>query len=129
MVMRKQILVVDDEKEIREILEITFKDAGFFVTAVGTGEEAIEIFKNGEYLVVFLDVRLPGLSGFDICQEMKKIKPHAYIVAMTGYTDLFDQKKCLEAGFDYYFPKPFRFKHLMELARNALERVEWWKKY
>ena len=126
--MRKQILVVDDEKSIRDILDVTFKDAGFFVTTAQDGEEAIRLFSSDDYAVVFLDVKLPGLSGFDVCQEMKRLKPHAFIVAMTGYTDLFDQKKCLECGFDYYFPKPFRFNHLIELARNAVERVDWWKK-
>ena len=127
--LRKQILVVDDEKEIRDILELTFKDAGYYVLAVATGEEAIDVFAKETIPVVFLDIKLPGLSGFDICHEMKQINPNAYIIAMTGYTDLFDQQKCLSAGFDYYFPKPFRFKHLMQLARDALEKVDWWKKY
>ncbi|HPG38016.1 MAG TPA: response regulator [bacterium] len=126
--MRKQILVVDDEKQIRDILELTFKDAGFFVRCAGSGEEAIELFKNEDYVIVFLDVKLPGLSGFDICSEMKRLKPQAYIVAMTGYTDLFNQNKCMESGFDYYFPKPFKFNLLMQLARDALEKIEWWKK-
>jgi len=126
--MRKQILVVDDEKEIRDILELTFKDAGFLVRSIATGEDAVEVFKNEDYFVVFLDIKLTGLSGFDICKEMKRIRPNSYIIAMTGYTDLFNQDKCLKAGFDYYFPKPFKFDLLMQLARNALEKVEWWRK-
>jgi len=126
--MRKEILVVDDEKEIRDILELTFKDAGFIVRSVASGEEAVEIFKNEDYFVVFLDIKLPGLSGFDICKEMKQIKPKSFIIAMTGYTDLFNQDKCIGAGFDYYFPKPFNFNHLMQLARDALGKVEWWRK-
>ncbi len=126
--MRKEILVVDDEKEIRDILELTFKDAGFNVRSVATGEEAVEIFTNENYLVVFLDIKLPGLSGFDICKEMKRIRPNSFIIAMTGYTDLFNQDKCIGSGFDYYFPKPFKFNLLMQLARDALEKVEWWRK-
>jgi DNA-binding response OmpR family regulator len=126
--MRKQILVVDDEKQICDILELTFKDAGFFVRCASSGEEAIELFKNEDFVIVFLDVKLPGLSGFDICMEMKKLKPNSFIVAMTGYTDLFNQNKCLTSGFDYYFPKPFKFNLLMQLARDALEKIEWWKK-
>ncbi|MBW1794006.1 MAG: response regulator [Deltaproteobacteria bacterium] len=126
--MNNTILVVDDEEAIRNLLERAFTKAGYTVHSAESGEEALEILKQENIQVMFLDLKLPGMSGVELCTKIRKDKPIALIYAMTAYTSLFELADCREAGFDDYFTKPFELKVLFKAAEDAFEKIERWKK-
>jgi len=109
--MNNTILVVDDEEAIRNLLERAFTKAGYTVHSAESGEEALEILKQENIQVMFLDLKLPGMSGVELCTKIRKDKPIALI-----------------AGFDDYFTKPFELKVLFKAAEDAFEKIERWKK-
>ena len=126
--MKKNILFVEDEEMIREILKEAFINEGYDVDVTETGEEALEILNKKNIQVMFLDLKLPGINGLDLCREIRKINPVACIYAMTGYTSLFELVDCREAGFDDYFTKPTKLPILLKAAQDAFDKLERWKK-
>ncbi len=122
---KKKVFIVDDEESIRELFEIAFTDAGFEVILAETAEAALDIFtKNEELLVVFTDLNLPGMNGLDLCKRMLRVRPDAYLYAVTGYASIFDPQMCEEAGFTDYFFKPVDLKSLITAANEAFSLIE-----
>ena len=126
--MENKILVVDDEKAICDMLERAFTKAGYTVRCAGSGEEAVGVLKQENIQVMFLDLKLPEMSGVDLCRQIRKDKPIAIIYAITGYTSLFELADCREVGFDDYFTKPVELKVLLKAAEDAFEKLDRWKK-
>lgn len=126
--MEKKILVVDDEDVIREMLEDAFSEAGYSVVCAENGEDALGILEQNKIQVMFLDLKMPGMNGLDLCRRIREDHPVACIYAMTGYTSLFDLAECREAGFDDYFVKPIDLSLLFQAAKDAFEKLERWKK-
>lgn len=124
----KKVLVVDDEKSIRELMETAFTRFGYVVRTGESAEEALEILKDEKILVMFLDLKLPGMSGVDLCRKIRNDYPLAIVMAVTGYASLFELSDCREAGFDDYFLKPVKISLLVNAAEKAFERLERWKK-
>jgi DNA-binding NtrC family response regulator len=84
-----KVLIVDDEKVVRDFLARFLELKGIAVTAAETGEQAIEAAKNEDYGMAFIEIRMPGIDGLETLIELKKIKPGIKYVMMTGdYTDL-----------------------------------------
>ena len=127
--MNNTILVVDDEEAIRNLLERAFTKVGYTVHSAENGEEALEILKQENIQVMFLDLKLPGMSGVELCTKIRKDKPIALIYAMTAYTSLFELADYRDAGFDDYFTKPVELKILSKAAEDAFEKIERWKKH
>jgi DNA-binding response OmpR family regulator len=126
--MNNTILIVDDEASILNMLEKAFIKHGYTVRSAESAEEALKILKHENIQVMFLDLKLPGISGVDLCRQIRKDKPIAIIYAITGYTSLFELAECREAGFDDYFTKPVELKILWKAARDAFEKLDRWKK-
>ncbi|MDY6970827.1 MAG: response regulator [Thermodesulfobacteriota bacterium] len=126
--MERRILVVDDEEEIRFMLERSFSKEGFTVRCAGSAEEALDIMAQNNIQVMFLDLKLPEMNGVELCRRIRKDKPFAIIHAVTGYASLFELADCREAGFDDYFTKPVNPKVLCKAAWEAFEKLERWKK-
>ncbi len=126
--MQKKILVVDDEAPIRSLLERAFKKADYEVETTDSAESALEIIRKENFQVFFLDLLLPKMNGLDLCMQIKKIRPTAFVFAMTGYASVFDLVKCREVGFDDYFPKPFEIRVLLKATQEAFDRLERWRK-
>ncbi len=119
--MDKKILVVDDEATILMLFSEAFKQKGYEVVTAQNAEEALEILKKEEFKVMFLDLRLPGMNGVELCKAVRKDSLDSSIYAITGYPDKFEFKACMEAGFNGYFTKPLNMKLLIETARQAFE--------
>ncbi len=107
-----RILIVDDEPHIRLLLEQTledFEDEGVEILTADNGSDGFEMIKNKRPEVVYLDVMMPGMSGFDVCRKVKKeLKlEDVYIVLLTAKGQEFDREKGMEAGADLYMTKPF----------------------
>ncbi|KOA19725.1 alkaline phosphatase synthesis transcriptional regulatory protein PhoP [Clostridium homopropionicum DSM 5847] len=124
--MCKKILIVDDEPHIRMLLEQTledFEEEGVQILVAENGKEALEYIKAERPNLVYLDVMMPHINGFDVCNIVKnelKIND-LYIVLLTAKGQEFDRKKGLEVGADLYLTKPFDPDLIVEKTEEVLE--------
>ena len=123
----KKILVVDDEAPILEMLKGLFGRNGYQVVTAQSAEKALEILSKESIMVMFLDIKLPGMSGIDLCKQIRKENSIPIIHAITGYENVFSLLQCRTAGFDDFFSKPADFNILSEAAENAFKKLERWK--
>lgn len=123
--MDKKVLVVDDEKLIVKGIRFSLEQDNMEVTCAYDGEEAIELVKNNDYDVILLDVMLPKLTGFEVCQQIREFS-NVPIIMLTAKGDDMDKILGLEYGADDYITKPFnilevkaRIKAIMRRSKNA----------
>lgn len=124
----RKLLIVDDEVSIRDLLQSAFSDAGYSVHLAENGEQALYILKQHQIDLIFLDLKLFGMNGIELCRQIKKDKPVSVIYAITGWTGLFEVEECREAGFDDYFTKPFQLDVLFKAVEDAFEKLDRWKR-
>jgi len=120
---KEKILVVDDEASIRRILETRLSMIGYDVVTAADGEEAIATFKENHPDLVVLDVMMPKLDGYGVCQELRK-ESDIPIMMLTALGDVADRITGLELGADDYVVKPFSPKELEARIRSVLRRVD-----
>lgn len=118
--MATKILIVEDEEAIRGFIKVNLKRNNFEVLEAGSGEEALSLI--GENVdIVLLDVMLPGMNGYEVCEKVRKSHPNMGIIILTAKGQEENRIEGLDAGADDYIVKPFSPKEL--LARiNALTR-------
>ena len=126
--MNRKILVVDDEKSIRDLFASAFSDAGYDVHLAENGEAALDILGMQEIELIFLDLKLFGMNGIELCRQIRKTRPIAIIYAITGWSGLFEIEECREAGFDDYFKKPISLELLFKSVEDAFEKLDRWKR-
>jgi OmpR family response regulator RpaB len=120
---KERILVVDDEASIRRILETRLSMIGYDVVTASDGEEALDVFHSQDPDLVVLDVMMPKLDGYGVCQELRK-ESDIPIIMLTALGDVADRITGLELGADDYVVKPFSPKELEARIRSVLRRVE-----
>ncbi|MGH7600873.1 MAG: response regulator transcription factor [bacterium] len=124
--MNAKILIVDDEAHLRMLIEQTLEDLqdeGVELLTAGNGEEALETIKAEKPNLVFLDVMMPKMSGFDVCHAVKNelgLK-EVHIVLLTAKGQEFDKQKGQEVGANLYMTKPFDPDALLAKAKEVLE--------
>jgi DNA-binding response OmpR family regulator len=118
-----RILVVDDEPAIVDAVAYALRSAGFDVDALGDGEAALEAARAEPYDVLVLDVRLPGLSGVEVCRRLRA-ESDVPILVLTALDAEVDRVLGLEAGADDYVTKPFSVAELVSRVRAILRRRE-----
>jgi len=126
--MVKKILVVDDEVAVRDLLKDTFSIEGYDVRLAEGAETAFEILKGEDIEVIFLDLKLFGMNGIELCKQIRKDNPITIIFAMTGWAALYDIEECREAGFDDFFTKPVQTEMLLKAIEGAFERLNRWRR-
>jgi len=126
--MAKKILVVDDEVSVRDLLKDTFIIEGYDVRLAEGAETAFEILKDENIEVIFLDLKLFGMNGIELCRQIRKDNPLTIIFAMTGWAALYDVEECREAGFDDFFRKPVKTETLLKAVDGAFERLNRWRR-
>jgi CheY-like chemotaxis protein len=126
--MSRKILVVDDEKSIRDLFASAFSDTGYDVHLAENGEAALDILGGHEIELIFLDLKLFGMNGIELCRQIRKTRPIAIIYAITGWSGLFEIEECREAGFDDYFKKPISLDILFKSVEDAFEKLDRWKR-
>ncbi len=119
------ILIVDDEAHLRSLIQQTLEeleDEGVELLTASNGEEALATIKDVRPNLVFLDVMMPKLSGFDVCRTAKHDLglSDVYIVLLTAKGQEFDRQKGQEVGADLYMTKPFDPDALLAKAREVL---------
>ncbi len=124
---KTDILVVDDEEAMRELLQEVFSGDGFTVLCASCAEEALDILREKKIQIIFLDLKLPGMDGVELCKRIRNDMPTAITVAITGHSSIYDLIKCREAGFDDYLPKPFDIYAIAKVANDAFEKLNRWR--
>jgi len=120
---KEKVLVVDDEASIRRILDTRLSMIGYVVITACDGEEALSIFRKETPNLVILDVMMPKLDGYGVCQEIRKTSD-VPIIMLTALGDVADRITGLELGADDYVIKPFSPKELEARIRSVLKRAE-----
>jgi DNA-binding response OmpR family regulator len=120
----EKILVVDDDPGIQRILYRTFAANGFEVSIAADGLSAMGLFRSAQPQVIILDLLLPGKSGQELCQEMKRVAPHIPIIVLSAKIDEVDKVLMLELGADDYVTKPFSPRELVARVRVAVRRLQ-----
>ncbi len=126
--MEKKLLIVDDEVTVREFFKDFFGASGYQVLTAEGAENAIEILRDNEIDVIFLDLRLFGTNGLELGRQIRREKPLSILFAITGWAGLFEVEECREAGFDDFFLKPVNFDLLLKIVEDAFARVDRWRK-
>ena len=114
------ILVVDDEKGIRDFLEITLRKEGYAVTLASNGEEAIALCQERSFDIILADIRMPKGDGQMVLKQVKKIWPETIIILITAYGSLESAVEAMKEGAYDYLSKPFEVNEVKALLKNAL---------
>ena len=108
--LRKTILIVDDNEDIRDSLRMLLAMWGHEVSVAGTGESAVEVALSEHPDVALVDIGLPGMSGYDVAREIRRAASawdtSIKLVAITGYGQPADRERALASGFDTHMLKP-----------------------
>jgi two-component system, OmpR family, alkaline phosphatase synthesis response regulator PhoP len=118
----ERILVVEDDRAVQKALRRLFEGESFAVEISSDGKSALEAFRQFTPAAVVLDLRLPVMSGRDVCQEIKKQAPAVPIIVLSAASDVSDKVLLLELGADDYVTKPFSPRELLARVRAALRR-------
>jgi DNA-binding response OmpR family regulator len=118
-----KILVVEDDPAVQKALKRLFESEGYTVEVQANGKSALESFQAAPPAVIILDLRLPKLSGSDLCKEVKAKAPTLPIVVLSATSDVSDKVLLLELGADDYVTKPFSPRELLARVRAALRHT------
>ena len=121
--MKTKILLVDDDPNIRQLVNLYLEKEGFEVVMADRGDEAIKIFKSTPPNLILLDVMLPGMDGGQVCREVRKVS-NIPIIMLTAKDETFDKVLGLELGADDYMVKPFEMKELVARIKAVLRRFQ-----
>jgi len=116
-----KILVVDDDKNLLEVIKYNLGKEGYSVISAENGTQAIEIARQEKPDLIILDVMLPGIDGFEVCRILRK-EMSLPILILSAKTDEIDKVVGLELGADDYIAKPFSVRELMARVRATLRR-------
>jgi CheY-like chemotaxis protein len=119
-----RILVIDDEDSVRDILSKILGLKGHQVVVASDGEEGIERFKNETFDLVFTDLGMPKISGWEVGKTIKGLNPKVPIVMITGWGMELNKEKMKENGIDLIVSKPFQFNQVVGLVSEAMELKE-----
>ena len=116
-----RILVVEDQEAIAEVIRLGLEEAHYDVDVAGDGPTGLELAGSQEYAVILLDVMLPGINGWELCERLRARRDPTPILMLTARDTPEDRVRGLDLGADDYLPKPFDFPELLARIR-ALRR-------
>ncbi len=119
---KEKILVVDDDKNICDLLRMYLEKEGYAVVMAHNGIDAVNAFNAGNPDLILLDIMLPQLDGWQVCREIRKVS-EAPIIMLTAKDEVFDKVLGLELGADDYVTKPFDTKEIVARIKAVLRRT------
>ncbi len=125
MIIKKDkinILVAEDEADLREILKVTLEQEGYRAILASDGDEAIEKIEEKSFQMALIDIKMPGVSGKELVSKIKQIDPLMPIVIVTGSPD-FEEEMSLKKQVYEYIYKPFRLNELVGIVKRALRQT------
>jgi len=123
MTGKTKVLVIDDDVNICELIRLYLEKDGYEVQTVYNGKSGIEAFSEYTPSIVVLDIMLPGMDGWQVCRELRKVS-NIPIIMLTAKGETFDKVLGLELGADDYIVKPFEPKELVARVKAVLRRYE-----
>jgi len=120
----EKVLIIEDDKDIADLIAIHFADLGFEIDKAFDGKEGLLKALNNVYKMILLDIRLPGLDGVEICKRIRQEKNHTPILMVTSKSEEVDKIIGLEVGADDYITKPFSIRELIARVKAILRRAE-----
>lgn len=118
-----QVLVVDDERDIREGSERILKRAGFLVVTASRGEEALERLATARSDIVLLDLKMPGIDGMEVLARIRELDTSILVIVITGYATVETAIEAMKKGAYDFIPKPFEPEQLRIVANRAAEKI------
>lgn len=119
----ENILVVDDDRELRENVAELLSSSGFAVSVAANGEEALTILAGTPCDLVLLDLIMPGLDGMETLARLKQLQPQTRVVMITAFATVENAVEAMRRGADDYIAKPFRVNDLLATVRRLLEET------
>ena len=116
-----RILAIDDSVQIQKLVTVNLRARGYIVQIASSGEEAIDLFKIGQFDLILLDLILPGISGIDVCMWIRE-QSDVPIIVLSARTDEELKVRALDAGADDYLTKPFPQEEMLARVRAVLRR-------
>lgn len=120
---KESILVVEDNKDLVNLLKINLNDEGYDVRIAMDGLAGLEAFKEKEPSLIILDIMLPKMDGFDVCKEVRSQNKQVPILMLTAKSEEVDKVLGLEIGADDYMTKPFSIRELLARVKAILRRA------
>jgi DNA-binding response OmpR family regulator len=118
-----RILVVDDEPRYVRAIQVNLEASGYEVLAAGDGQTAMDLAASEEPALILLDIRMPGLDGYEVCRRIREFSA-VPIIMLTALAEDADKVKGLDIGADDYVTKPFSADELLARVRSTLRRIE-----
>ena len=118
----QRVLVVDDEAPLLMTLVANLELEGLDVREARSGEQALELIRAHDFDVVLSDIRMPGMSGVDLCKEIRKVRPELPVILMTAFTVEGLVREAVDEGALMVIPKPFAIEHLVRMLFTAMHR-------
>jgi putative two-component system response regulator len=116
------ILIADDEEMIRELINITLTKEGFTCFQASSAEEGLEISQRHQLDMALLDIMMPGRSGIDLLQDLKKGDPDTTVLMITAMNDMDTALSCIHYGAEDYITKPFNLDRVLLTVKNSIEK-------
>ncbi|HBH04254.1 MAG TPA: Fis family transcriptional regulator, partial [Candidatus Rokubacteria bacterium] len=117
-----RVLVVDDERSMRELLAIMLRQAGHEVTVADGGEQALEVLRSGSFDLVITDLRMRKVDGLAVLRAAKERSPHTVVLVVTAFASTETAVEAMKLGAYDYITKPFKTDEIKLTIANALER-------
>jgi DNA-binding NtrC family response regulator len=124
-----RILVIDDDKSVRESLEAVLKQEGYEVDLAENGQQAIQKSKANYYNIALVDLRLPDMDGLKLLTDMVETVPKVVKIIITGYPSLQNAIEAVNRGADGYMVKPYKMEDLLRTIRESLKKQEEARRY
>jgi DNA-binding NtrC family response regulator len=118
------LLVVDDETDFAEALVSRLTRRGFTASAVFSGQDAVEALRTSAYSAVVLDLRMPGMDGLAVLQEIRRLDPRLPVVILTGHGTVASGIEGMQLGATDFLQKPVPIETLCDVIRAAVERAD-----
>jgi len=117
-----RILIIDDDENIRKVLQAILEDEGYIVETVDTAKKGIKKSEKAFYNLALIDVRLPDMEGIELLSMLRNTKPKMRKIIVTGYPTLQNAISAVNKGADAYVMKPFEVEKILQTIREQLEK-------
>jgi len=126
---KARTLIIDDDENIRKVLQAILEDEGYIVETVDTAKKGIERSEKAFYNLALIDVRLPDMEGIELLSKLRTTKPKMRKIIVTGYPTLQNAISAVNKGADAYVMKPFDVDKILQTIQEQLKKQEEEKRY
>jgi DNA-binding response OmpR family regulator len=122
--MTRPALIIEDDPNLAELVQLHLRDVGCAADIADDGVTGMEMFKDGNYELVVLDIMVPRKDGLSVCRDIRRLPGYVPILMLTAKSTEFDRVRGLETGADDYLTKPFSVRELVARVKALLRRVD-----